>query len=62
MKTIKTSLIICNECEKLFQGKYAFLCPECLRKMRSDNAKKIGLNRLGNNAYSKKQAEGRCGK
>lgn len=62
MKTIEVVPIICNNCEKVFQGKYAFLCPECLRKMRSDNAKKIGFNRLGNNAYSKKQAERRCDK
>lgn len=58
MKPIKeTAPIICERCEKVFMGKYAFICPECRRKAASDSAKKRTLNKLGNEAYSKQQAE-----
>lgn len=58
MKPIKEGTpIICERCEKVFMGKYAFICPECRRKAASDSAKKRNLNKLGNEAYSKKQAE-----
>ena len=52
MKIIKTAPVICESCEKVFQAKYAFLCPRCLKKLRSDTAKKTGLNKIGNKAYS----------
>lgn len=48
---------ICEGCGVVFQSKYAFFCPDCRRKMNSERAKKTGLNKLGNDAYSKQQAE-----
>lgn len=58
MKPIKEAApIICERCEKVFMGKYAFICPECKKKAASDSAKKRNLNKLGNKAYSKQQAE-----
>lgn len=60
MKPIKeVAPIICERCEKVFMGKYAFICPECRRKAASDSAKKRKLNKLGNKAYSKQQSEKR---
>lgn len=49
--------IICERCEKVFMGKYAFICPECRKKASSKSAKARNLNKLGNEAYSKQQAE-----
>lgn len=57
MRTIEPAPIICEGCEKVFQGKYAYYCPDCLRKMKSERAKRTNLNKLGNDAYSKQQAE-----
>ena len=58
MKTVKgTAPVICEQCGKVFQAKYAFFCPECILKMKSERAKRIGLNRIGNEAYSKQQSE-----
>ena len=53
--------IICEKCEKVFYGKKAFICPDCLRVIASERAKRIGLNKMGNEAYSKKQAERKAG-
>ena len=49
--------IICENCEKVFMGKYATLCPDCRKEILRERAKRIGLNKLGNEAYSKQQAE-----
>lgn len=58
MKPIKEPApIICDRCEKVFMGKYAFICPECRKKAASDSAKKRNLNKIGNAAYSKQQVE-----
>ena len=48
---------ICEGCGKVFKAKYAHYCPACFSKINSERAKKIGLNKLGNAAYSKQQAE-----
>ncbi len=49
---------VCNDCYAVFLGgPNAFLCPECRRKRLSEIAKKINLNKLGNEAYSKQQAK-----
>lgn len=55
MKIIETAPVICESCGKVFQAKYAFLCPRCLKKLRSDTAKKTGLNKIGNKSYSEQQ-------
>jgi hypothetical protein len=56
MKPIKDPMpIICDRCEKVFMGKYAYICPECRKKVSSETAKKTNLNKLGNEAYSKQQ-------
>ncbi len=57
MRITETAPIICAMCEKVFHGKYASFCPDCLKKISSERAKRIGLNKLGNEAYSKQQAE-----
>lgn len=58
MTTVKeTAPEVCESCGKVFQTKYGFFCPECLKKQKSERAKNIGLNRLGNEAYSNQQAE-----
>lgn len=63
MKTVKeTAPVICEQCGKVFQAKYAFICPECHRKIRSETAKRTGLNRIGNEAYSKQQSEIKAGR
>ena len=50
---------ICQECECIFEPKSnkAMICPECHRKILSRCAKERNLNKLGNEAYSKQQAE-----
>ena len=48
---------ICENCGKVFQTKYGFFCPDCLKKQKSKRAKSIGLNKIGNEAYSNQQAE-----
>lgn len=50
---------ICQECEKVFEPKSskAMICPSCHRKRLSEAAKARNLNKLGNDAYSKQQAE-----
>ena len=52
---------ICQECERIFEPKShkAMICPECHRKRLSRYAKERNLNKLGNDAYSKQQAERR---
>lgn len=58
MTEVKNSApIICEQCGKVFQGKYAFICPECHRKRLSKLAKQRGLNKIGNEAHSKQSAE-----
>ena len=49
--------IVCARCGKVFMGKNAYICYECRKKVSSENAKKINLNKLGNAAYSKQQAK-----
>ena len=48
---------ICEYCEKVFEaGPKTFICPECRKKMLSENAKKRNLNKLGNKAFSEQCA------
>lgn len=45
---------ICMDCEQVYDNKgRSRYCPICRRKRTSEHAKKIGLNKLGNDAYSK---------
>lgn len=30
----ETAPVICERCGKVFQTKYAFYCPECLKKIK----------------------------
>ena len=58
MTTVKeTAPVMCEQCGKVYQAKYAFICPECHRKRLSELAKQRGLNKIGNEAYSKQSAE-----
>lgn len=58
MKVVKEPApIICERCEKVFKAKYAFYCPKCVNEMRSQRAKRIGLNMLGANARWRKESE-----
>ena len=42
---------ICERCESVFMGgPNAFFCPDCRKKISSENAKKRNLSRLGNTA------------
>ena len=52
---------ICQECECIFETKRstAVFCPECRREILSRCAKERNLNKWGNEAYSKQQAEKR---
>ena len=53
---------LCQECEKMFEGKgSAYLCPDCRRKRLSRYAKERQLNKLGNEAYSEMCARRRSG-
>ncbi len=62
MKPIsKPAPIMCERCEKVFEGKYAHICPDCRRKVASESAKKRNLNKIGNAAYSKQQAQRKAG-
>lgn len=46
---------ICQNCERVFDaGRYSFICPECRKKMQSENAKRIDLGGLGRRARSAK--------
>lgn len=54
------SKLICEGCGRVFVGIKAHRCPECLKKLCSERAKKTNLNRLGNEAYSKLCAERRA--
>lgn len=51
--------IVCERCNKTFMGKYASICPECRIKASRESAIRRNLNKLGNDAYSKQQAEKR---
>ena len=47
--------VICEDCNKVFEGgSKAFFCPDCRKRRRSEAAKKRNLNKIGNDAYSKK--------
>lgn len=49
---------ICADCESIFEaGPYSFLCPKCRKQRLSDAAKRRKLNKIGNDAYSRQQAE-----
>ena len=50
---------ICQDCGKIFEPKSnkAFICHACHRKRLSRYAKERNLNKIGNDAYSKQQAE-----
>jgi Zn finger protein HypA/HybF involved in hydrogenase expression len=49
---------LCQDCECVFYPKShkAMICPKCHRKRLSQYAKERKLNKLGNEAYSKQQA------
>jgi len=58
MKRVKEAApVICEKCGKTFQTKYAFICPKCIKKASSERAKRIRLNKLGNDAYSQQKRE-----
>ena len=49
---------LCEDCGKKFEcGPNAYLCPECRKKRLRQYAIQRGLNKIGNDAYSKQQAE-----
>lgn len=51
------AIVICEDCGKVFDGgPYAYFCPDCRRKKLSESAKRRGLNKIGNDAYSKQCA------
>ena len=48
---------ICQDCGKVFEGgSRAFFCVDCRKRRLSESAKRISLNKIGNDAYSKQQA------
>lgn len=48
---------ICEDCEGIYiGGPYSHFCPDCRRKRLSNAAKKRGLNKIGNDAYSEQRA------
>lgn len=50
--------VICEDCGAVFLGgQNAHFCPVCRRIRLSETAKKRNLNKIGNNAYPKQQAE-----
>lgn len=54
MKTVKeTAPAICESCGKVFNTKYAHYCPDCLKRIASERAKKINLSESGHNARKK---------
>lgn len=54
--------VICEDCEKVFLGgPRSHFCPKCRQKRLSAAAKRRNLNKLGNVAYTKQQAEKRIG-
>lgn len=50
---------LCQDCGCVFEPKSSkgMICPKCHRKRLSQYAKARNLNKLGNDAYSKQQAE-----
>ena len=46
---------ICQDCGRVFDGgAHQFFCLECRKRRLSEAAKARNLNKLGNEAYSKK--------
>lgn len=39
--------VICERCEKVFYAKYAHICLACRKKQYSEQAKRIGLCKIG---------------
>lgn len=49
--------LICEDCGRVFEGgPKAYFCMECRKRKLSASAKRRNLNKIGNAAYSKKQA------
>ena len=44
---------VCEECGTTFKAVKARFCYECRRRKASENARKIGLNKYGCEAYSR---------
>lgn len=43
---------ICEDCGCLFESRgYAVYCNRCVKRRQSENAKKIGLNKIGHAAF-----------
>ena len=58
MKTVnKTTPVVCEICDNVFQTKYAFICPKCRKKIASERAKKIKLSKIGNEARLKRSEQ-----
>ena len=48
---------MCADCGKVFYaGKYSYFCPDCRSRRLRESAKRRGLNKMGNDAYSKQCA------
>lgn len=52
-KVNSVASIICEQCGKVFQAKYAFICPDCHKKRLSELSKQKGLSKMGNEARQK---------
>ena len=51
---------ICQDYGRIFEaGPKGMLCRECIRKRQSESAKRRGLNRMGNAAWSEKRRKDR---
>lgn len=50
--------VICEDCEEVFMGgPNAHFCPKCRLERLRTAVKERNLNKLGNEAYSRQQAE-----
>ena len=51
-KPIPIHSIACMGCGEQFEGKVALYCPACRSLIQSRTARRIGLNRMGNESWS----------
>lgn len=43
----ETAPAVCESCGKVFQTKYGFFCPECLKKTKERTGKKYRIKQIG---------------